>query len=222
VASKIYSCVFYDSDPQPPRRIFTKCTLVVTPLAFCLCEWSIPSMEALLREYSRVAVNCQASAVTQRLRNTVLRCSFLWWSFAPQSNTCVTTLTVVTQALRCIVRLARHGSKRFKERLLGYDPDVGKTWKRPSVDRKRSTVFALATPNRQPELRAQRPGPARACAGKVFAWSFAKFPCYLSKSCFFPQSVVRSSYLHVMASVKRSLDRLVQQLPAMYNVNASC
>ena len=38
----------YGSGPQAPGREITKCILVVTPLAFWACDWSILPIETLL------------------------------------------------------------------------------------------------------------------------------------------------------------------------------
>jgi len=41
----------WGNDPQTPGRKITKCILVVTPLTFWACDWSIHPVETLLREY---------------------------------------------------------------------------------------------------------------------------------------------------------------------------
>ena len=53
----------------------TQCILVVTPLAYCACDWSIFPLETLLQEYSQAAVKLPSldrSAVTKRLVTTAL------------------------------------------------------------------------------------------------------------------------------------------------------
>jgi len=73
------------SGPQPPGHEpvpgseITKCILVVTPLTFWACDWSILPMETLLRECSRTAVKLQSvdrSAVTKGLWTIALMCIF--------------------------------------------------------------------------------------------------------------------------------------------------
>ena len=54
---------------------FTKCTLVVTPLAFWACDWPNLPTETLLQEYSRPAVKLSSidrSAVTKESGTTAL------------------------------------------------------------------------------------------------------------------------------------------------------
>ena len=61
-------------EPVPGIKI-TKCILVVTPLAFWACDWSILPMETLLREYSLAAMklsNIDRSAVAKGLGKTAL------------------------------------------------------------------------------------------------------------------------------------------------------
>jgi len=66
--------------PQPRATTGTgprnyKSILVVTPLAFCVCDWSILHVETLLREYSWAEVKLPSidrPAVTKRLGITAL------------------------------------------------------------------------------------------------------------------------------------------------------
>jgi len=68
-------------EPVPGREI-TKCILVVTPLVFCACDWSILPMETRLQEYSRAAVKCH-SLTDPRLQKVVDKCFSVY-----VSNTC--------------------------------------------------------------------------------------------------------------------------------------
>jgi len=63
------------SVPQVPDRDITKCVLVVIPLAFSACNWSVLPTETLLREYSRAAEKLSSidqSAVTKGLGTIAL------------------------------------------------------------------------------------------------------------------------------------------------------
>jgi len=65
----------YGNGPQPPGHEITKCILVVIPLAFWTCNWSILLIETLLQEYSRAAVKLSSidqSAVTEGLGTAAL------------------------------------------------------------------------------------------------------------------------------------------------------
>jgi len=48
--------MLWGSGSQSPGREISKCILVVTPLAFWTCDWSIRRIETLFQEYSRAAV----------------------------------------------------------------------------------------------------------------------------------------------------------------------